>query len=150
MTQAQSFGEMNFAHAQLGDKRRSKRLVKLVDQMCQRPGGTLPQKFRSPADRQAFYRLMRQDDVTHEAILSAHRQATLKQIEQLQAPVLVLHDSTEFDFTTHKSLDGLGQIGSGSRRGYIAHNSLAVNSPTPTELSAGTNAVGSSRNITKE
>jgi hypothetical protein len=130
MSQTQSFGEMNFGHAQLGDKRRTKRLVKLVDQMCQRPGGTLPQKFRSPADLQAFYRLMRQDDVTHAAILNAHCQTTLQQIEQLETPVLVLHDSTELDFTTHKSLDRLGQIGSGTRRGYIAHNSLAVDPQT--------------------
>jgi len=69
MAQTKSFGEMNFSHAQLGDKRRTKRLVKLADQMCQRPGGTLPQKLRSPADLQAFYRLMRQEDVTHEAIV---------------------------------------------------------------------------------
>ena len=130
MTQTRSFGEMNFGHAQLGDKRRTKRLVKLVDQMCQRPGGTLPQKFRCPADLQAFYRLMRQDDVTHEAILNAHQQTTFKQIEQLETPVLVLHDSTEFDFTGHKSLKRLGQIGSGTRRGYITHNSLAVNPQT--------------------
>ena len=130
MTQVQSFGEKNFAHAQLGDKRRTDRLVDLVDQMCQRPGGTLPQKFRNPADLQAFYRLMRRNEVTHEAILSPHRQATLTQIEQLETPVLVLHDSTELDFTTHKSLDQLGQIGSGKRRGYIAHNSLAVDPQT--------------------
>ena len=130
MTQVQSFGERNFGHAELGDRRRTKRLVKLVDQMCQRPGGTLPQKLREPADLQAFYRLMRQDDVTHEAILSAHRQATLEQIAQHETPVLVLHDSTEFDFTTHKSLDSLGQIGSGKRRGFIAHNSLAVDPQT--------------------
>jgi hypothetical protein len=130
MTKAQSFGEMHFGHAQLGDQRRTRRLAKLVDQMCQRPGGTLPQKFRSPADLQAFYRLMRQDDVTHEALISAHRQATLQQIEQLDTPVLVIHDSTELDYTTHKSLDDLGQIGSGARRGYIAHNSLAVHPQT--------------------
>jgi hypothetical protein len=73
---------------------------------------------------------MRPDDVTHEAILNAHRQTTLKRIEQLETPVLVLHDSTELDFTAHRSLDGLGQIGSGTRRGYIAHNSLAVKPQT--------------------
>lgn len=130
MTQAKSFGEMNFSHAQLGDQRRTKRLVKLVDQMCQRPGGTLPQKFRSPADLQAFYRLMRSDDVTHEAILGAHRQTVLDEIAERETPVLVIHDSTEFDLTTHKSLNRLGQIGSGARRGYIAHHSLAVDPQT--------------------
>jgi hypothetical protein len=130
MTQAQTFGERNFGHAELGDKRRTKRIVKLVDQMCERPGGTLPQKFRSPADLQAFYRLMRQDDVTHEAVMSAHRQATFEQIAQRETPVLVIHDSTEFDFTTHKSLKDLGQIGSGRRRGFIGHHSLAVDAQT--------------------
>lgn len=126
MTEVKSFGEMNFGNAELGDKRRTKRLVKLVDQMCARPGGTLPQKIRCPADLQAFYRLMDKDDVTHEAILDSHRRVTLEHIEQMDAPVLILHDSTELDYTTHKSLDKLGQIGCGTRRGYIAHNSLAI------------------------
>jgi hypothetical protein len=130
MTQAPSFGEMHFSHAELGDIRRTKRLVTLVDQMCQRPGGTLPQKFRSPADLQAFYRLMRADDVTHEAILGAHRGRVFQQIAARETPVLVIHDSTELDLTTHKSLERLGQIGSGSRRGYIAHHSLAVDPQT--------------------
>ena len=90
MTQVKSFGEVNFGQAQLGDRRRTKRLVKLADQMCLRPGGTLPQKFRSPADLQAFYRLMRKDDVTHEAILDAHREATLEPIKSVDTPVLTL------------------------------------------------------------
>jgi Transposase DNA-binding len=130
MTQDKSFGEMNFGNAQLGDKRRTKRLVKLVDQMCQRPGGTLPQKFRSPADLQAFYRLMRCKEVTHEAILASHLEATMAKIAEMDTPVVIIHDATEFDFTTHKSLSELGQIGNGNRRGYIAQNSLAVDPAT--------------------
>lgn len=127
MTQALSFGEQNFGHAELGDKRRTKRLASLADQMCVRPGGTLPQKFRNPADLQAFYRLMSKDKVTHDTMLQAHRQATLERIDQVDGPVLVIHDSTELEYTKRKSLKRLGQIGSGRRRGYIAHNSLAVN-----------------------
>lgn len=128
MTQTKSFGEMNFGNAQLGDRRRTKRLVESVEQMCARPGGTLPQKFRSPADLQAFYRLMDCEDVTHEAILCAHREATFDRIAQIDHPVLILHDTTELDYTKHRSLEGLGQIGCGTRRGYITHNSLAVDS----------------------
>jgi len=130
MTQAKSFGEMNFGHADLGDKRRTKRLVKLADLMCLRPGGTLPQKLRNPADLQAFYRLMDKDDVTHQAMLDSHREATMQRIGQLQGAVLVLHDTTELEYTTRKSLTGLGQIGNGNRRGYITHNSLAVDPET--------------------
>ena len=131
MTDTKSFGEVNFGHAQLGDKRRTKRLVSLVDQMVLRPGGTLPQKFRSPCDLQAFYRMMGKDDVTHDAILQSHRQATLDKIKRVGKTVLVLHDTTELEYTTLKSVDTLGPIGSGKfRRGYLAHNSLAVDPQT--------------------
>jgi len=126
MLQANSFGAINFGHAKLGDRRRTKRLVELVDQIVARPGGTLPQKFRNPADLRAFYRLMNCDQVTHEAILAAHRQATISKISQTPERVLIIHDSTELDFTEHKSLEELGPIGCGTRRGYITQNSLAV------------------------
>jgi hypothetical protein len=40
--------------------------------------------------------------------------------------LLILHDSTELDYSSKKSLDGLGQIGNGRGRGYIAYHGLAV------------------------
>lgn len=127
---SQTFGETNFAKADLGDKRRTKRLVKLVDKMSTRPGGSLPQKLRHPADLQAFYRLMSCEQVTHQRILAAHRAATIEKIQQIDGPVLIIHDTTELDYTRRESLDNLGQIGCGTRRGYITHNSLAVRSDT--------------------
>jgi len=127
----ESFGEKNFGNAKLGDARRTRRLVKTADLMCRRPGGTLPQKLHNPKDLRAFYRLMNREEVTHEAILASHREATWEKIEQTKGPVLVLHDATELDFTTHRSLkDDLGQIGNGNQRGYIAQNSLAVHPKT--------------------
>lgn len=126
MLQAVGFGEKNFGNAQLGDKRRTKRLVSLVEQLCLRPGGSLPQKLRSPKDLKSFYRLMDADEVTHKAILDPHRDVTMERIEELNKAVLILHDTTELDYTTHKSLKELGQIGNGKNRGYLAHNSLAI------------------------
>lgn len=123
----ESFGEVNFGNAQLGDARRTRRLVKTADLMMRRPGGSLPQKLNNPKDLRAFYRLMHCDEVTHEAILAAHREATQTRINEIRGPVLILHDATELDYTTHLSVkDDLGQIGNGNRRGYIVQNSLAV------------------------
>jgi len=122
----QTFGEMHFGHAELGDKRRARRLAYSADCMCRHPGGTLPDKFKSPADLKAFYRLCDCDEVTHEAVLASHRQVVLGQISPLKRDILVLHDSTELDYTTHFALEGVGQIGNGHHRGYICHNSLAV------------------------
>lgn len=121
-----TFGEMHFGKAQLGDVRRTKRLVYSADCIRRHPGSTLPDKFKSPADLKAFYRLCHCDEVTHAAVLTPHREFVLEQISRLRRDILVLHDSTELDYSTHFALDGLGQIGNGHHRGYICHNSLAV------------------------
>jgi len=122
----QSFGEMNFANAQLNDRRRTKRLVAVADALVRHPGGSLPDKFRSPAQLEAVYRLMKCEAVTHESVIAPHCQRTQERIAAHDGPVLVIHDTTELDFTTHRSLDDLGQIGNGSRQGWLCHNSLAV------------------------
>lgn len=127
----ESFGEANFSNADLGDARRTRRLVKTADLMCRRPGGSLPQKLNAPKDLRAFYRLVDREEVTHEVILAAHRETTWKHIENTRGAVLILHDATELDFTSRESLsDALGQIGNGNHRGYIVQNSLAVNPMT--------------------
>ena len=39
-----SFGQLHFGSACLGDARRTKRLVKIADQIMAHPGGSLPHK----------------------------------------------------------------------------------------------------------
>lgn len=130
-TVTESFGELTFAKANLGDRRRTRRLVRAADLMVRRPGGTLPQKLQSPKDLRAFYRLVNREEVTHESILAPHREAVEERIAETEGPVLVIHDATELDYTSLLSLeDDLGQIGNGNRRGYIAQNSLAVAAKT--------------------
>lgn len=121
-----SLGQM-FATAELGDQRRTNRLVQIGDQLWRHPGGTLPDKFKNPADLKALYRLARAKQVTHAAVLEPVRQQTLARMRAAQGVVLLIHDDTELDYTGLTSLeDDLGQIGNGSHRGYICHNTLAV------------------------
>ena len=116
-----------FGAAELGDRRRTARLVQAFDRMCLHPGGTLPDKLASPPDLRGLYRLCDADDVTHEAVLGPARAHTRTRIEACPGDVLILHDATELDYTTLTSLAGdLGQIGKGDRRGYLCHNVLAV------------------------
>jgi hypothetical protein len=121
-----SFGEEHFGAAQLGDHRRTKRLVQLADKMVMHPGGTLPDKIDDPASLKALYRLVDQEEVTHASVLAASRERTLRQMREVEGTVLVIQDTTELDFSGLTSLEGLGQIGSGNHRGYLAHNVLAV------------------------
>ena len=126
-----TLGQTIFAHAQLGDKRRTTRLVKTFDLMQRHPGGMLPDKLANPADLRAFYRLCDSDDVTHAAIIESVRQYTLSRIAESPGPVLIVHDATELDYTSLTSLVGdLGQIGTGTKSGYICHNVLAIAADT--------------------
>jgi hypothetical protein len=127
-----SFAQANFGQVNLGDKRRTDRLVQSVEDMCRHPGGTLPDKLNQPADLRGFYRLMNQPEVTHTVLMDGHTGQTRRLITALGGgTVLLLHDATELDYTSKKSLQGhLGQIGQGTRQGYICHNSLAVRADT--------------------
>jgi hypothetical protein len=125
-----SFGTLHFGEAKLGDVRRTRRLVQAADAIVQHPGGTLPQKIHDPYPLDAFYRLANRKEVTHEAVLEPHRQRTLGVMRQIDGPVLLIHDTTELDYSSLGSLTGLGQIGNGNGRGYECHNTLAVHAPT--------------------
>jgi len=132
MDTASTFGTRNFGQIDLGDRRRTRRLVESVDFMCRRPGGTLPNKINDPAALQGFYNLMKRPEVTHEVVIRSHADATRARIAALgTGVVLILHDATELDYTRKATLKGhLGQIGQGTHRGYICHNSLAVRADT--------------------
>lgn len=131
-TNPDAFAFRNFGTLDLGDVRRTRRLVALVDRLCRHPGGTLPDKLNDPADLRAFYRLMGRRETTHAAILDHHAAYTRTQIAACtDTVVLIIHDATELDYTTRTVLSKqLSQIGEGTHRGYICHNSLAVRADT--------------------
>ena len=126
---ARTFGERNFGSAELGDKRRTRRLVKVADQMVHRPGGSLSEKINSPNALKAMYRLLDSPSVSHGAILKSHQRHLFDEVFPEQAGyTLMISDATELEYTRRESLAGdLGQIGNGFRRGFIAQNVLAVN-----------------------
>jgi hypothetical protein len=118
----------HFGSARLGDARRTKRLMNTAEQILRHPGGTLPQKLGDGwAELMGLYRLLSAPEVTHEAVLAPHRQQTLERMIEHDGVVLLVHDSTELDYTHCRSMqDQLGQIGTGGGWGYIAHHTLAV------------------------
>ena len=122
------FAQDHFAGAQLGDQRRSKRLVTLAEQFLARPHGTLPDKIPDPYQLDAAYRFFRTDDATPDAIQEPHRQRTRLQLERTDEVVLIAHDGTELNFTGLDVPD-LGVLAGPGARGFLAHNSLAL---TPT------------------
>jgi hypothetical protein len=119
------FGETHFGDCDLGHKQRNRCLVKIANAIHRHPGGTLPHKLHQPKDYKAMDRLMNRPEVTHAVVLQAHRQRTLDQMRQVNSLVLVLHDTTELDYSGLHSIGELGSIGGNLGRGYLCHNSLA-------------------------
>jgi Transposase DNA-binding len=128
-----SFGEVHFGAAALGDQRRTKCLVRIADRIYRHPGGTLPTKLYDPKDYKAMDRLVNRTEVTHHAVLETHCHFTLEQMRQAKSVVLVLHDTTELDYSGLRSITDLGPIGGGLNRGFLCHNSLAFD-PTRHEV----------------
>src|SRR5205823_7966336 len=74
-----------------------------------------------------LYRLAAAERVTHQAVIAGHCRRTLELAAARAGVVLLLHDSTELDYTQLLALDDqVGQIGNGGGRGYVCHNTLAI------------------------
>src|SRR3954454_1579406 len=122
---SRTWAEANFATAELGDRRRTRRLIDTAAQLAQQPEGSLPAHF-SWNPLRAVYRLCNRPETTHDAVTATHFALTRSLMEQADSPVLVLHDTTELTFTSHSALEGTGPLGNGQGRGFLQHNSSAI------------------------
>lgn len=123
------FGQTHFGPAQLGDARRTRRLVRIADALAARPQGSLPDKMQSTAQLGALYHLVNQEAVTHAAVTAPHFERTRQAIrDHAHRVILIGHDDTELNLTAKRSLhEDLGSLGGRSgQRGYVCHNSLAI------------------------
>ena len=122
----QRWAKEQFGLADLGDVRRTRRLVRLASQMAGNSSGTIPQQTGTIADMKAAYRLFSADDVTHQAILRPHLEQTRQRAGRL-GTVFLVQDTAELNFTLHGQCQGLGPIGQGGGlRGLHQQNVLAV------------------------
>jgi hypothetical protein len=125
MTTTASFGKTQFGSAPLGHKKRTECLVKIADLIHRHPGGTLPHKLHQPKDYKAMDRLMNRPEVTHASVLASPFERTRQRMREATGVTLVLHDTTELDYSGLKSITDLGSIGGDLNRGFLCHNSLA-------------------------
>lgn len=120
-----SFGTTQFGSAPLGHKKRVECLVKIADLIHKHPGGTLPAKLHLPKDYKSMDRLMNRPEVTHASVLEAPFERTRTRMREASGVTLILHDTTELDYSGLHSIKDLGSIGGDLNRGYHCHNSLA-------------------------
>ena len=128
---ARMWAEQQFTAAELGDRRRTRRLVEAAARIALQPELSFPPHFDWDELR-GFYRLCDQAGVTLRSVSEPHWQQTRRAMAE-RPVVLVVHDTTQLDFTSHNALRGTGPLGEGTTRGFLQHNSLALE-PTRREV----------------
>ena len=122
-----------FAEAELGDLRRTQRLVELATVLAQRPGASLPEACGDRATLKAAYRFFDNAAIDPQNLLDSHVDATLPRLAAVPL-VLAVQDTTELDWTAHPATTGLGPLGHSAHRGLLVHTTLAF---TPERVPLG-------------
>jgi hypothetical protein len=121
------WAERQFGDCELGDRRRTKRLVKLATQAAAMPDASTPRQTENWGDCKAAYRLFDQDDVTFDTVIAPHCAMSRAVSPGIW---LVLNDTTEINYGYDRMLKGVGRVGSLQNRGFYLHSALVVGSET--------------------
>ena len=76
MQSVSEWAALNFGNCELGDKRRTRRLVRLAEQVASHPAASLPDQTEHWKDLKAAYRLFDGEEVTFQAIARSHWELT--------------------------------------------------------------------------
>jgi hypothetical protein len=121
------WAEAQFGQCELGDRRRTKRLVQMAQQVANNPSASLPDQTETWADLKAAYRLFDNPEVTFAAVADGHWQQTR---QQPPGHYLILGDTTELDFGGLRNIEGAGPTGNGGGRGFLLHTGMLVDART--------------------
>ena len=125
LDEAHHWAETQFGAAELGDARRTGRLVSTMAAIARTPDESLPRQLGSIGDTKAAYRLFDCGAVTREAVMDPHL-AQCRAAAARHPIVLMVQDDTTLDFSTHRRLQGAGRVGDDHGTGFLAHCCLAV------------------------
>lgn len=123
----EEWAEQQFGGCQLGDQRRTRRLVKFAAQIANDSSSSTPRQTASWYECKAAYRLIGCDQTTHASVGTPHWKETRARDS---GEWLLLGDTTELDFGIHRQVSGLGPTGNGDGRGFFLHSSLLVGAET--------------------
>jgi len=127
MDERTTWARTTFGCAELGDVRRTSRLVRMLDRAAQRPAGSVTEVFGRGPDRQAAYDLLESELVQPAQLTRALTLSTARACADHER-VLVVLDGTSLSVTDRKHAKGLGKVGVFSKdgRGLKLLNAVAL------------------------
>lgn len=124
---------IEFGQAELGDQRRTTRLVQLATVLGDQPSASIPAACADPATLKAAYRFFDNDEIAPAAMLVSHVQATYTRLRAVPR-VLAVNDTTYLDWTHHPATSGLGPLATTRQQGLVLHSTLTI---TPDRVPLG-------------
>src|SRR5690348_4648256 len=101
MADVQRWAESEFGQVELGDRRRTRRLVQLAAEVASRPAGTVTRACASSASREGAFRWLENAAVHHEPVVRAVEKAAVRRCRG-QRRVYVPIDATSLTVTDEK------------------------------------------------
>jgi hypothetical protein len=115
-----------FDRAELGDRRLNQRALRIASAQSGFFGASIPRACVIPAEIKGCYRMLSNESVTHEGLLSGHLSATIDRASSRRV-VLAIEDGTSLSFPAVADIDGLGPIStSEGTKGLMVHTTLLV------------------------
>ncbi|MFM2419631.1 MAG: hypothetical protein RL385_4354 [Pseudomonadota bacterium] len=115
-----------FDGADLGDERRSKRLLRVAASISANPGTSLRGSAQSDAELEGPYRFINNAEVEADDVFGPHQRQTVYRSEQ-SGEVLVIHDTTQLTFSGSSPRKGLGRLQADrDGQGCLLHVRLAL------------------------
>ncbi len=127
-----------FKHAELGDVRRTKRLIKISHQMASNIGSSIVNASGSQASIEGAYRFLRNDKVDADNIATAGLKSLLPALT-LSNTILALEDTSTLCYRHNvtKELGHTGAYKQSSSKGMLAHTVLMVDAETEHTIGLG-------------
>src|SRR3954451_5195192 len=121
LDEARHWAETQFGTADLGDARRTHRLVSTMAAIARAPDESLPRQLGSLANTKAGYRLCDCGAIPRTAVMDPHV-AQGRAAAARHPIVLMVHDDTILDVSPHRTLKGAGRVGDDRGTGFLAHS----------------------------
>lgn len=132
-TTPSSWAEEEFQNANLGDVRRTERLIEMATTLGENPQASLPEACCDTAELKATYRFFDNDKISPDEILKSHILASINRLRE-HPIILAVQDTTYLDWTAHPATEGLGPLASAFQQGLLLHSTLAI---TPGKVPLG-------------
>lgn len=111
--------------ADLGDTRRNKRLVRIVEDLASQPASSVPQACGDIAATSAAYDFWNSPYFQPSDIRNAHIKSTIERIKEHDV-ILAIQDTTNIDLTDHPATSGIGYLDHRKSSGLKVHSTFAA------------------------